>query len=127
MNAHWAFWSLRGLLTICVSIAVITDLRTGKIYNIVTLPAIALGLMLNALAHGWHGVWISLAGLGIAVLALPLLMTGLGAGRSQTAGCSRRSRRSDLFTLGTTWNCCGWAIFRAVCRRTTWRFAHCLA
>lgn len=36
------------------AVAVVTDLRTGKIYNKLTLPMIALGLAMNASLAGWQ-------------------------------------------------------------------------
>lgn len=55
--------------------ATVTDLRWGKIYNVVTLPALAAGLALNSLATGWAGLFLSLQGLafGLALLLTTLL------------------------------------------------------
>jgi len=50
------------LATAVASIAVITDLRDGRVYNWLTFPAILLGWLLNLYLHG-------LSGLGYSVVA----------------------------------------------------------
>jgi prepilin peptidase CpaA len=60
-----------------VAAASVTDLRWGKIYNVVTIPTVMAGLTLNGLASGWPGVALSLQGLGVG-LALLLLTLLLG-------------------------------------------------
>ncbi len=57
-----------------VTAASVTDLRWGKIYNLVTVPALAAGLTLNTLAAGWAGLSLSLQGIGVG---LALLLTTL--------------------------------------------------
>lgn len=49
------------------SFAVYTDVRWGKIFNRVTLPAIALGLALNAALSGVDGLVWSLEGVGVGL------------------------------------------------------------
>ena len=51
--------------------ASVTDLWTFKIYNALTLPALALGIVASAVLGGWAGLGASLlgAGLGFALLA----------------------------------------------------------
>ncbi len=57
------------ILTITVvSIAVYTDVRRGKIYNYLTLPAMAIGLILNTVSGGFDGLVSSLGGIGIGLL-----------------------------------------------------------
>ncbi|MEO7717856.1 MAG: A24 family peptidase [Capsulimonas sp.] len=58
------------LLTIVLLIAVFTDIRTQKIYNWLTFPAIGLGIVINICLHGWHGLTFALCGMGIACLSL---------------------------------------------------------
>ncbi len=62
---------------IVVAIAVYTDVRYGKIYNYLTLPAMGLGLVLNTIGGGVDGLVASLGGVGIA-LALFLMSRFLG-------------------------------------------------
>jgi prepilin peptidase CpaA len=61
--------SLTGLL---VS-SVYSDFRTGKIYNRVTFSCMVLGIGLNTLAYGWHGLLDSLTGICIVLLTCMLL------------------------------------------------------
>lgn len=70
------------LLAIVLTIAVVTDIRTRKIYNWLTFPAILLGIVFNAWEHGWPGMLFSLEGVGVACLSLVLfaLLGGMGAG-----------------------------------------------
>ena len=70
------------LLTIVLLVAVVTDIRTRKIYNWLTFPAIVLGIALNVWFLGWHGLVFSLEGVGVACLSLLLfaLLGGMGAG-----------------------------------------------
>lgn len=46
-----------------VCIAVITDVRSGKIYNAVTLPGAIIGVILNGVFRGLDGISASLLGL----------------------------------------------------------------
>ncbi len=64
-------------------ISVFTDVRDGKIYNAVTLPAALLGLVLNTVAKGLPGLGLSLAGL---VLGLVLFFLSALVGRILGAG-----------------------------------------
>ena len=66
----------------CTIISTLYDLKTGKIPNFITLPAIVLGLILNAYYSGLEGLKDSLLGmiLGILLLLIPFVLHGLGAG-----------------------------------------------
>jgi prepilin peptidase CpaA len=79
MNAGHTIWIYAIALTL---IAAWTDWRTRRIPNWLTMPALALGIGVNALAEGWPGVKTSLEGAGLALLILLpfVLMRGLGAG-----------------------------------------------
>lgn len=59
-----------------------TDIRTGKVYNMLTYPAMLLGMALHTLSQGWSGLLFSLQGIGvgIALLLLPYLLRVLGGG-----------------------------------------------
>lgn len=58
------------------------DLRTGRIPNAITFPAMLAGLGLNTYYTGWRGLQASLLGLGLGVLLLfiPFALGGMGAG-----------------------------------------------
>ena len=66
-----------------VSVAAVTDVRWGKVPNVLTVPCAVAGIALNALDSGLVGVTSSLAGIGIAIavwLVLPLIGNALGGG-----------------------------------------------
>lgn len=67
---------------VIVGIAAAWDLRTGCIPNVITLPAICLGLALNMYVSGWQGLWAALAGtlVGLLTLFIPFALGGIGAG-----------------------------------------------
>ncbi|MBV8476434.1 MAG: prepilin peptidase [Acidobacteria bacterium] len=69
-------------------IAGVTDWRSRRIPNWLTLPAAAVGLAMNSAAYGWSGLKISLAGMGLGLLLLfPfVLLRALGAGDWKLAG-----------------------------------------
>lgn len=62
--------------------AVATDTRSGLIPNRLTFPAIAGGLAFHSWVNGWGGLGFSAQGaaLGLALLGLPFLLGGMGAG-----------------------------------------------
>jgi prepilin peptidase CpaA len=59
-----------------------SDLRWRKIPNCLTLPAIALGFVLNFLGNSWNGLIFAFFGvlLGMGLLMLPYLLGGMGGG-----------------------------------------------
>jgi len=69
------------MLLALLSLAAITDLITGKIYNAITYPAAALGLILSIFIHP-PDLRASLAGFAGALILFGLLrmIAGLGAG-----------------------------------------------
>jgi prepilin peptidase CpaA len=71
-----------------LTIAAAIDLRSQRIPNLLTLPAILIGLVYYALSDGTSGLLFSLAGLaaGIGLLILPYLMGGMGAGDAKLMG-----------------------------------------
>lgn len=73
---------LKGILIITVLICLYTDLKERKIYNKVLLPALLMGILLNTLQYGVHGLINSLLGflLGLAFLLIPFTMGGIGGG-----------------------------------------------
>jgi prepilin peptidase CpaA len=64
------------------TIAVYTDTRRGLIPNLLTFPAMAFGLALNAYLGGWHGLGQAALGLvlGIAFYLIPFVLGGMGGG-----------------------------------------------
>jgi prepilin peptidase CpaA len=70
------------LLGATLAVSVFTDVYRGKVYNIVTVPAIVAGLTGAAVMHGWHGFLGGMGGLllGGALLFLPFAFHVLGAG-----------------------------------------------
>ena len=51
-----------------LGVAVLTDVKTGKIKNWLTLPAIALGPVVCTLAAGGHGAVLSMQAIGLMAL-----------------------------------------------------------
>jgi prepilin peptidase CpaA len=69
-------------LWLVLTISLITDLKSRKILNIVTYPAIAFGLIYHTVSFGWDGFLFSSKGLlvGFILLLIPFLLGGMGAG-----------------------------------------------
>jgi prepilin peptidase CpaA len=70
------------LLIIILTICVITDVKSRKIYNKVIYPSLLLTFLFHFLAGGWDQLQGSIFGflLGFALLLIPYLMGGMGAG-----------------------------------------------
>ncbi|MEX0974516.1 MAG: A24 family peptidase [Bacillota bacterium] len=73
---------LTAVTVIWAATAAFWDLRTQKIPNWLTLPAVLLGLVLNAAIGGPSGLRASALGTvtGVALLFVPFAMGGMGAG-----------------------------------------------
>lgn len=58
---------------VIVTVAAIIDVRTMKIYNVITFPAGALGIISNAITGGWQGALWAVAGyiLGALIMIFP--------------------------------------------------------
>lgn len=86
------FNTLNSTVAICLLIilvtAVITDIKSHRIPNIVLLPALAFALMFHAAIGGAGGLLGSLAGLvlGISMLLPLYVMGGMGAGDVKLLG-----------------------------------------
>jgi prepilin peptidase CpaA len=70
------------LLIILLIICVVTDLKKRKIYNKVLFPAFTFSLIYHLFTGGISGITASLLGalVGLAILLIPYLMGGMGAG-----------------------------------------------
>lgn len=70
------------ILAVALAISVVTDLRSRKIKNVVTLPTIALCLALRLASEGWGGWTTGLASglLGMSLGFLPFWAMGLAGG-----------------------------------------------
>ena len=69
-------------------VAAVTDLRTQKIPNLLTFSTMFLGLVYHSIINGWSGIIFSIEGLllGIAILIIPYIMGGMGAGDAKLMG-----------------------------------------
>lgn len=64
------------LALVVVTIGTITDLRTRKIYNVLTFPSAAIAIALNFYMSGLNGALMSVAGwfTGLLLMACPVLL-----------------------------------------------------
>jgi prepilin peptidase CpaA len=69
-------------------VATATDLRTQKIPNILTFPAVVFALIYHTIIDGFSGFLFSAQGLalGIGLLIIPYLLGGMGAGDAKLMG-----------------------------------------
>lgn len=70
------------LLLIVLLICLITDLKSRKIYNKVLFPTLVIAFIGHFMISGWAGVGTAALGflLGLAILLIPFLLGGMGAG-----------------------------------------------
>jgi prepilin peptidase CpaA len=70
------------VLITALIISLITDVKTRKILNIVTLPTILFGFFYYTAFQGLEGLFFSGKGflLGLSLLLIPYLLGGMGAG-----------------------------------------------
>lgn len=80
--APFATCALYAALAALVLAAAAWDMRTGKIPNLLTFPAMLAFVAAHAVLSGLPGLWFSLAGLGagLTFLLVPYLFGYLGAG-----------------------------------------------
>jgi prepilin peptidase CpaA len=85
-----------------IGVCVVSDLRTLRIPNLLTGPAIVIGLALNAWLLGWEGARLSLTGFGLAVLLLfvPFALGGIGGGDVKMMGAVGSLLGPHLVTQG---------------------------
>jgi prepilin peptidase CpaA len=80
---------LNGLaLGATLGIAGWTDWQQRKIYNKILGPAFLIAFTMQVVQKGWSGVWACLAGggVGLALLLIPHLLGGVGAGDVKLLG-----------------------------------------
>ena len=73
---------VQALVVLVVVIASVSDFRTRRVPNWLTFSGVVLGIAINAFLYELPGLWLSLKGLGSALLIyFPLFaLRGLGAG-----------------------------------------------
>ncbi|WP_242057476.1 prepilin peptidase [Halobacillus yeomjeoni] len=73
---------LDGLLILVLLICIGTDLKSRKIYNFITFPALGITLVLHIVLEGFPGLLSSISGffIGLALLIIPYFLGGMGAG-----------------------------------------------
>jgi len=79
MGVHsFAWWPTLMVL----AVATFTDLRSRRIPNWLVLPFLVAGIAASGWLHGWDGIGLSFAGLGLGLLVYGVLffMGGMGAG-----------------------------------------------
>jgi prepilin peptidase CpaA len=84
-NVRWTVYSVAvALVVVCA----VFDLRTRRIPNALTIPAIVAGLALHALSDGAAGIGFSAKGLalGAGVFFVPYYLGGMGAGDVKLMG-----------------------------------------
>lgn len=74
----WADILLLSILLVCV----ITDLKSRKIYNKIIFPSLVIAFFTHLLLEGWSALFHSIIAffIGIAILLIPYLLGGMGAG-----------------------------------------------
>jgi len=76
----WVQTSLLAVTGVALAISLVTDLRSRKILNVVTYPAILIGLAVHGIAWHWSagpGYGLKWSLIGLAVGAGPLLLINL--------------------------------------------------
>ena len=75
-------------LSVILVVASFQDLRFQRIPNLLTYPAMASAVAYHFVMHGLNGLLFSAGGLGlgIAILIVPYLMGGMGAGDAKLMG-----------------------------------------
>lgn len=64
--SSFAAWAIAAV----AAVAVLTDLRSGRIPNWLTLPALGAGLVFSAATGGWQGLGLALLAVGCALVLL---------------------------------------------------------
>jgi len=76
------------ILLLVLLISLFTDIYSRKILNVVTIPAIIIGIFYFTVDSGLDGLWFSFSGflLGLFVLLIPFYFGGMGAGDVKLMG-----------------------------------------
>jgi prepilin peptidase CpaA len=76
------------VLVATLFICLITDIKSRKIFNIITIPSIIFGFIFNIYTSGFDGFLYSGNGLlmGFGLLIIPFLLGGMGAGDVKLMG-----------------------------------------
>jgi prepilin peptidase CpaA len=84
MMSGWINYFLLTLLALSAA----SDIRSNKIFNIVTIPFTLSAVALHSFNSGLDGFFFSTAGMatGIVLLVLPYIMGGMGAGDVKLMG-----------------------------------------
>jgi prepilin peptidase CpaA len=79
---------LNGVLLTVLVISVVTDIKERKIYNKVLFPALLAAFAIQTVEGGLYGTLTAVSGLavGMAILLIPYLMGGMGAGDVKLLG-----------------------------------------
>jgi prepilin peptidase CpaA len=77
-----AWWPALAPTLVVLAICTVTDLRSRKIPNVVVLPFLVIGLVVQSVLHGWSGFGTGLAGLAVGggLFFVLALMGGMGMG-----------------------------------------------
>lgn len=86
------------LLGAILLISIVTDVRTKKIPNLLTFPAMLMGLIIHGARGGWPGLAQGLWGLflGTALLYIPFALGGMGAGDVKLLGAVGALQGADF-------------------------------
>jgi prepilin peptidase CpaA len=115
--------AILGTVLALVVLAIVTDVRAGRIPNAVTAPAALAGFALNGLYFGARGLCDSAAGLVVvvALLVAPFALGGIGGGDVKLMGAvgALLGPRAGLVALaaGTTLGGAVVAVHLARCGR----------
>jgi prepilin peptidase CpaA len=76
------FYTISALTLLGSGASAVYDLKTNRIPNLLTLPLILIGLILNTYSRGYLGLKDSFLGMAIItlILLLPFALGGIGAG-----------------------------------------------
>lgn len=76
------------VLIFALIVSLYTDIRHSKILNLVTMPAAGAGMVYHTVSGGFSGFGWSFKGMcvGLALLLIPFLMGGIGAGDVKLLG-----------------------------------------
>lgn len=76
------------VLVVILLFCAVTDLKSGKIYNMVIAPGLILAFLFSGVTGGWEALGQSFLGfaVGLGLLLVPFLLGGMGAGDVKLLG-----------------------------------------